>query len=348
MALGYQTATDIANILLLPYHTRGKVNSQTMEDKPLLKWLVSGQKTFSGGSGTITDPVQGAYMSDNTGFLQGYSQDDQLNFSQAYNALRTSFPWKEVHAGLIITWTELKQDGITITDGQKQSDHSETELIRLTELLQNRMDDFNESYARAKNRMYWLDGTQDSKAMPGLKSILIDTPNTNVSTGGLNRQTYQWWNHRINFSLATSAENQTLTRYLQAELRQLRKFGGKPDKALCGSDFLTALETEVYAKGVLTQEGFTNKGKTKFGMAEISLMGLGTFEWDPSLDDMGEGKRCYIMDGRRLMLRPMEGEDDKITTPERPYNYMVFLRDITWTGALVATQLNCHGVYAIV
>lgn len=345
MALGYVTATDIAN-LLLPLHTRGRVTSQTMEDKPLLKWFTEKQKTFTGGSGTITDPVQGAYMSDNAGFLQGYSQDDQLNFSQAMNALRTSFPWKEVHAGLIITWTELKQDGITITDGQKETEHSETELIRLTELLQNRMDDFNESYARAKNRMYWLDGSQDPKATPGVKSILTDTPGVG-STGGLSRVTYPWWNHRVSFNLSVSAENQTLCRFLQAEYRQLRKFGGKPDKLICGSDFITALETEVYAKGILTQEGFQNDGKTKIGMADISLRGVGKFEWDPTLDDMGEGKRCYFMDSRRLTLRPMQDEDNKITTPERPYNYMVFLRDITWTGALIATQMNCHGIYSI-
>lgn len=345
MALGYVTATDIAN-LLLPLHTRGKVTWQTMEDKPLLKWLTEGQKEFTGGSGTITDPVQGAAMSDSAGFLQGYSQDDQLNFAQSMNALRTSIPWKEVHAGLIITWTELKQDGITITDGQKETQHSETELIRLTELLQNRMDDFNESYARAKNRMYWLDGSQDPKAMPGVKSILTDTPGVGT-TCGLSRVTYPWWNHRVSFNLAVSAANQSLCRFLQAELRQLRKFGGRPSKALCGSDFLTALETEVYAKGILTQEGFKNSGKTTFGMADISLMGLGTFEWDPTLDDLGEGKRCYVMDGRRLLLRPMQDEDNKITTPERPYNYMVFLRDITWTGALTCTQLNSNGIYSI-
>ena len=345
-SLGLTVANDIANILLLPYHTRGKVQSQTMEDKPLLKWLTENQKKFSGGSGTITDPVQGAYMSDNPGFLQGYSNDDQLQFSQSANALRTSWTWKEVHAGLIITWSELKQDGITIGDHQKQTEHSETEIIRLTELLQNRMDDFFESYARAKNRMFWLDGGQDPKAMPGLKSILTSTPAVG-STGGFNRATYPWWQHRYFSGLAVSADDQTLTRFLQAELRMLKKYGGKPDKAFCGSDFLTALETEVYAKGILTQEGFKNEGKTTFGMSKISLLGLGVFEWDPTLDDLGESKSCYVLDSRRIKLRPMDQEDDKMTTPERPYNYMVFLRDVTWTGALVATQLNANGLYQI-
>jgi hypothetical protein len=65
------------------------------------------------------------------------------------------------------------------------------------------------------------------------------------------------------------------------------------------------------------------------------------------LDDLGEGKRCYIMDSRRIKVRPMEDEDDKMLTPERPYNYAVFLYNQTWTGVESTTQLNANGVYSM-
>lgn len=344
MALGYVTATDTA-ALLLQLYTRGDTLSQTTEDKPMLAWWDSNKQTFPGGKDYISDPVQGAYMSDTT-TLQGYSQDDQLQFGQAMNAQRTNFPWKEHNYGLIISWTELKQDGITISDHQKVTQHSEKELFVLTDVLKNRMADFMESYTRGKSRLFFLDGSQDPKAMPGLKSILTDTPAIGT-TGGINRATYPWWQHRVNLNLVASASNQTLCRFFQTELRQLKKYGGKPSVAFCGSDFLNALELEVYAKGLLTQEGFVNKGKTKFGMSDISLLGLGTFTWEPMLDDLGEGKRCYIMDDRRIKVRPMEDEDDKTLTPERPYNYAVFLHNMTWTGAMTATQLNANGVYSL-
>jgi hypothetical protein len=262
------------------------------------------------------------------------------------NIQRTNFPWKEHNYGLIISWSELKADGITISDSQKVTQHSEKELFVLTDILKNRMMDFTESYSRGKNRLFFLDGTQDAKAMPGLKSILTDTP-TVGTTGGINRATYSWWQHRSRLNLVASATDQTICRFFQSELRMLNKYGGKVDAAFCGSDFLNALETEIYAKGVLTQTGFQNKGQTKFGMAEISAIGLGTFVWDPMLDDIGEGKRCYVLDSRRIKVRPMQDEDDKTLSPERPYNYAVFLHNITWTGAMTATQLNCHGVYAI-
>lgn len=346
MALGLTVANDIANGLLTLY-TRGSTIVQTMQDKPLLAQLNAKKKTFSGGNQFISDPIQGYFMSDQAGFLQGYSEDDQLSFNQAANIIRNSQYWKEVHAGLIISWTELKKDGITIKDHQAQVAHSETEAFKLTDLLDNRMSDFMESLARAKNRMFWLDGSQDPKATPGVKSILTDTADVGV-TVGLNRATYAFWRHRVNLNIPVSATDSTLLKFLQDEVIQLMRFGGKPDVAFCGSVFLKALRTELWAKGQQTVTGFQdNKKATSFGMDEISINGIGTFTYDPTLDDLGEANRCYIMDSRRLTLRPMEDEDDKVLTPERPYNYMVFLKDITWTGALCCTQLNCHAVYAV-
>ena len=312
----------------------------------MLKWWESKKKTFAGGINfQLTEPVQGQFMSDTT-TLQGYSQDDQLNFSQAANLQRTSVFGKEHNYGLIITWTELKQDGITIDDKQAVRRHSDKELFVLTDILKNRMADFAESYARGKARLFFLDGSQDPKAMAGLKSILTDTPATGT-TLGISRSTYTWWQHRVNLNLQPSGESQNLCRFFQTELRNLRLFGGRPDVAFCGQDFLNALEMEVRAKGQYTVEGFAKDETNDFGQGAISLKGLGKFQWEPMLDQLGEGKRCYVMDSRRIKVRPMEDEDDKALTPVRPYNYLVFLHNITWTGMMSAQQLNSHGVYSI-
>ena len=345
MALGYVTAGDLA-AGLLPLHIRGDALAQTTQDKPMLKWWESKKKTFAGGINfQLTEPVQGQFMSDTT-TLQGYSQDDQLNFSQAANLQRTSVFGKEHNYGLIITWTELKQDGITIDDKQAVRRHSDKELFVLTDILKNRMADFAESYARGKARLFFLDGSQDPKAMAGLKSILTDTPATGT-TLGISRSTYTWWQHRVNLNLQPSGESQNLCRFFQTELRNLRLFGGRPDVAFCGQDFLNALEMEVRAKGQYTVEGFAKDETNDFGQGAISLKGLGKFQWEPMLDQLGEGKRCYVMDSRRIKVRPMEDEDDKALTPVRPYNYLVFLHNITWTGMMSAQQLNAHGVYSI-
>lgn len=348
MALGLAVAGDIINDALI-YYVRGKALVQTMEDRPLLKMLNGAKKPFGGGNLQISIPVQGTFMSDTAGFYAGYSNDDTLTFNQAQNVLRVVYPWKEVHAGLIISHTELKIDGISIGDHQKQSEHTETELTRLTGILENRLADYAESWARMTNFMFWRDGSQDAKQVPGILSIITDTPALGI-TGGLNRATYPWWQHRAMVNgdkITASAVNQTLSRTLRKELRQLRRYQGKPNVALAGSVFLDALELEVQEKGLYTQEGFKNNGNTDLGMADISMRGLGTFQYDPTLDDLGYAARCYIFDSKHITLKPMEGEENKVLTPERPYQYLVFLRSMTWTGGLVADQLNCHGVYEV-
>ena len=346
--LGLTVANDIASAALI-WYVRGKTLSQTTQDKPLMHWMRSGQKSFASGNLQVSEPIQGAYMSDTPGFLQGYSEDDAINFAQASNILRAVYNWKEVVASLIITWTELKKDGITIVDdtkGGKTREHSDVAMTRITGILENRMDDYGESWSRTFNNMLWMDGSQDAKQIPGVFSLLPDVNNTGV-TGGLSRVTYPYWQHRVNLALTPSAANSTIIQFFNSELLQLKRYGGKPNKALAGSAFLDGLRLELIAKGYFTQTGFTNEKATDLGMGGIHITGMGKFEYDPTLDTLGKSKRCYIMDGRRLKLRPMEEEDNKILTPERPYQYMVFLKSMTWTGAMVITQLNSCGVYSL-
>lgn len=348
MSLGLVVAQDLANAIL-DHYERGKTEMQTVQDKPLVRVFSENKKEFAAGKTYISEPIQGAVMSDTPGFLQGYSEDDALNFEQAQNILRAQYPWKEVAASLIITHTELKKDGITITDGQSESEHSGRDIDILTDVLENRIMDFDESWDRTVNFMFWQDGSQDAKKIPGLLSILTDTPSQGT-TGGQNRAALWWWQHRAlvaNTKITASASDQTLTRRLRSEFRQLRRYGGKPSIAVCGAQFIDALELEVQEKGVYTMEGFTSDGKTDLGMAKIRMRGLGVFEYDPTLDDLGLGKRCYIFDPSKIQLRPMMEEDGKVLTPERPYQYMVFLHTKTWTGALTCKQLNANGVYEV-
>lgn len=345
MSLGLAVAGDIASAAL-DYYIRGKAFKQTIQDKPLLRVLDASKKTFPGGKDKVSYPVQGVFMDATAGFFAGYTEDDALAFKQAANLLRAEYSWKEAHAGLMITETELKKDGITVNDSMKTSEHSQVELTRLTGILENRLADYGESWSRAMNNMLWRDGSQDSKVSPGVKSILTTTPETGT-TGGLSRVTYTWWRHRSAFGIAPSEAAQTLTKKMRSEVRQLRRYGGKPNHALAGSAFIEALESELQAKGIYTQEGFTNAGKNDLGMADISMRGLGRFIYDPTLDDMGESKFCYVIDSNHLILHPMEGEENKVRKPERPYNYFVFIRSMTWTGVLGANQLNSHGVYSV-
>lgn len=347
MAFSAGELSNIANAAL-DFYIKGDAFANTIQNKPLLNALIGKQKTFAGGKGNISIPVKGDY----TTAIAGYTHNDTVSYANPANIKRAAFPWKEVHAGIAVTLSELKIDGISVADsttGAKTVEHSDRELTAITNLLQDKLDDMGEGWARSFNSMLWKDGTQDSKQVPGIQALITDAPTTGT-IGGIDRAVSTWWQNRSLVGankITASASNQTLTKTLRSEFRQLSRFGGKPDMILCGSGFLNALEAEVAEKGIYTQQGFVKSGKTDIGLPSISMMGVGEFVYDPTLDDLSLSKRAYFIDSSAIQLYVMEGEDRKTHNPARPYNQYVLYRAMTWTGGLTAKQFNSSAVYEV-
>jgi len=344
MAFTQAELDNIANAAL-DYYIKKQPFLQTIQDKPLLDAMVGSKKSFPGGKGMIDLPVKGDYTTQ----MVGYSHDDQVTYANPANIKRVFYPWKEEHAGLKITGTELKIDGISVTSEQgiETSEHSGRDMTVLVGLLEDKLEDLGEGISRSLNNQAWGDGTTDVKALAGVKSFIFDTPAVGV-TGGLDRATVAWWRNRALVGankIVTDVAKQTLTKTLRSEVRQLRRFGGRPSLLLAGSGFIASLESEVFEKGYYSDAGFTNAGKTDIGMADISMRGVGTFQYDPTLDDRGETNRCYFIDPKHLYLYAMQDEWMKQHSPARPEDRYVYYKAVTVTGAFVADQLNAQAVY---
>ncbi len=344
---------ELANIAnaALDFNLKGPALSQVIQERPLYSRLRAKQKTFPGGKGAITMPVKGAY----TTTVAGYTHDDTVTYANPANIRRLSYNWREHHAGISVTHTELKHDGISVVDSARSestTEHSQRELTALTNLLEDKLEDLNEGWARSFNSLLWGDGTVDAKAIAGVRALLTDTPNTGT-TGGIDRAANTWWRHRAFVGVGTNATGAAinsatveLPEFIHKEMRQLRRYGGKPDLYLCGSDFLDAMVTQLRAKGDYTNMGWSNPKSTDIAIADINYNGK-SFIYDPTLDDISRAKYMYAIDTRHLFLYTMEGEDMKSHTPARPADKYVMYRAVTYTGQLVANRMNVHGVYAI-
>lgn len=347
MAFSAQEINNAFNAAL-QYYQKGPALSQTIQDKPLLKALDERKKTFAGGNQYISIPVKGKY----TTTIQGYTTNDVVQYANPANLMRAIYQWKEIHAGITLTETELRINGQSVTDemGKSISDHSGRDITVLTDLLEDKLEDMTEGYARGMNSMLWLDGTQDPKQVAGIRSLITDSPTTGI-TGGIDRAANPWWQNlaAVGSGLITaSATNQTLTQYITTFYRQLRRFAKSKSNSsyanLCGSIFLDKLIVELRAKGYNSMEGWSSSGKTDISVADISFKGLGDFVYDPSLDDLGFPDRCYFIDLNAIKLQPMVDEENKMRYPARPFNQYVLYRAMTWAGALTANQLNTSGV----
>jgi hypothetical protein len=344
------TAAEIENVAnaTIDYHFKTpSVLSQTLQDKPLLKAMKGVQKEFPGGKDYITRRVKGTY----TTTIQGFESDDTVSYANPTNIKEAKYPWKLIHAGISFTKHELLKAGISISgnDGSGESRATDAEKVALADLLKDKLEDLTEGWDRGMNSMFWRDGTQDSKQVPGLTSFILNDPTSATVVGGIDQSANTWWRNVANLAVASNSgtwANQPLVRELQQDFRQLRRYGGRPNLFLAGSDFLDALEMELRAKGNYTLEGWAKSGRIDASVADISFKGL-NIEYDPTLDDLSKAKYAYVLDTRRIYPMVVSGEDMQKHSPARPENKYVFYRAITWVGGLVTDQRNAHAVFSI-
>lgn len=343
------TAAELENAAnsLIEYHYKTpKVRSQTLQEKPLLQAMMGMEKNFPGGKDEITFAVKGEY----TTTIQGFEHNDTVNFGNPSNTKRGRAPWKLIHSGIEVTMHELLKEGISIrSDGglDNPQQHSERDKVVLANMLSEKVEDLMEGTDRGMNLMFWRDGTQDSKLVPGVRSFVLDDPTSATVVLGIDQSANSWWRNRASLLLnAGTPSNQVVVTELQNEWRQLRRYGGRPNLVLAGSDFLDAIEQELRSKGNYTLEGWTSKGKTDASIADVSFKGV-NFQYDPTLDDEGLAKYCFVLDTRHIYPMAIEGESFKKHNPERPANQYLFYRALTWVGGLICDQRNAQGVYSI-
>lgn len=359
------TAAELDNIAAATldfYFARPEVFQQTIQDKPLLALMERKAKTFPGGKSDISIAVQFA-RGDGTAAaaIVGYTHDDTVTFYTEANIKRAAFPWREHHIGLTLTHTELKHDGISVSDtatNDGTSGHSQREKTALVNILENKMESFAELHSEEMNALLWGDGTGDPKALAGIQSIIVPNPSTGT-VGGFDRSlaANAGWRNRARTAAFGAAVGVTpalaahggdavtsnpanggaLIAEMEKEWRQLRRFGGRPDTILCGSDFLDAYQAEIRANGSYSQTGFKGRQDASMGEGYFKNVHL---QYDPTLDDLDLEKRAYIFDSRHIFLEKMDQEWRRLHTPARPNNQFLLHKSMTSTGQMVAKQCN--------
>lgn len=337
---------NAANAALDFHFEKKKVESQTIQDKPLLNKLLAKDKEFPGGKGNITKRVKGIY----TTTPMGFQADDTVTYSNPTNIRTATVPWKYIHAGIQFSSHELLLDGISVvdsTDGKSTTEHSDREETALANILEDKIEDMDEGTDRGMNLMYWRDGSQDPLEIPGVRSFILDDPTSATVVAGIDQQANTWWRNRASLGLSTATPSDlVITNKLQTEMRQLRRYGGRPTCGLAGSAFLEALEKELRSKGNFTLEGWAKKGTIDMSTADISFKGL-EFEYDPTLDDLSLEKRLYLLDLKHIFPMTISGEKWKRHNPARPHDKYVFYRAHTLAQGLMCRRRNSSGVYSI-
>jgi hypothetical protein len=360
------TAAEIANIAnsaLDFYIEKGNVEAQNIQDKPMVRAFDAAAGSFSGGKGEVSVAVktgQGGLS------LAGYQGDDQLAYGNPTGTKRAAYPWKEMFQGMGLTHTELKVDGITVTESgsdQSTSMKDGREQHALANILDEKGEAFNEDYLVNWDGLLHGDGSSDTKAIAGIRAFILDNPALG-STGGINRTTNTWWRNRAMTAAAFSAgtgptpltsastDGGVLLTYLQKEQRQLMRYANGArinHKCFAGSDWIAAMEKEARANGNYSMTGWRDRASNDGAQNTQAGVPFGqwTFVYDPSMDDLGLAKRAYIIDMAGIKLSYMSGEKKKKANPARPHDRFVMYQGVSTTAVMWAKKLRTSGVYDI-
>lgn len=353
MAFTADEVSNINNAVLETFIDKGTVFKQYVANKPMLEAFNASAGSFAGGKDNVSFAVKAGQ---GTGSLAGYEGDDAVSYYNPTGIKRARFPWKEHHIGITVTHTELKTDGIDISDDDKTSSMDGREDQALANLLEEKLDTLGEDYAVSLDSLIHGDGTSDTKALAGISSIILDNPAAGT-TGTIGRSANVWWRNRARTAssaggtIASSVSNGgALIAVLESEYRQLSRYkqGQTKWKMFAGSDFIDAYLLEIRANGKYSETGFRADGVVDGGMTQAYFKGI-PIVYDPTLDSLSKAKRCYWLDMGRTGVRLlyMNGQRMKKHNPARPYDRYVMYNGITMTGVMVAKQLNTSGVYDI-
>jgi hypothetical protein len=341
---------NVANSVLDFHMDKGKKPVyQHIQDKPLLSKLRPKQKSIPGGKGRVDMPV----VLETASQLQGFTYDDTVSYGSPAKNRRVSYAYRLFHIGIQTTTHELIHEGISVVDtaqGKNMTDHSERELILLTDIFEGKVADMQEGFDHDLNQMFWLDGTQPAPgggaSFQGVLSVVVDSPSSAVVVGGLDQQANVRWRNRANLTITVSATTQGVLRVLDSEMPQLRRFGGKPNLMLAGSAMIDEIKQEQRQKGVFTQTGWAKDGQD-LSVGDAQFDNIPIF-YDPTLDDIGYSKRLYVLEIAKPGIFPfvVDGEDEKLHNPARPPEKYAIYRAKTWVGGLACNRRNGCGVYA--
>jgi hypothetical protein len=350
---------DINNMSLETYLSKGTVFKQDIANKPMLEAFQSKAGQFPGGKENVSFLVGSGYGG---GGLQGYTGDDQLSHYNPTGSVRFRMPWKEHYIGMVVTMTELKNDGVDVVENgssQRTREMSGREAQALANIFDEKNERLGADYNFSLDRLIHGDGSTDTKALAGIKAFLLANPNVG-STGAISRVANTWWRNDAATAAfggaggqgaitSASAGGGALITFMDKAARKRSKFANGQTNVMyfCGSDFIDAYKAELRANGYYTQSGW-GQGRPDGSMQDPMHGGL-PLQWDPTMDDIGESKRCYAIDmgARGLKLMYMDGQKYKKHNPARPYDRMVMYNGISMTAVMVARQLNTSGVYDI-
>lgn len=338
---------ELAKVSLDEY-LRNMPVDQIATERPLLKKLMAGRKTFLGAKQNVVENIRKDYGSN---FNWSYGEEAVV-FNKRNTTEQAAFPWRRAVDGLYLDYDRLFGNGIKVREGDRGAYKLEqNEKIQLLNLLDEQMESLKEGFMKKLDLEMHRNGTQDTDAVAGLDALVAVAPATGV-IGGLDGATATYWRNNAQTGISTASVG-TLATAMEQNWRKCIKNGGSPDFILAGGDFIDAYRKEI----TITNNAESGRAKTMdagVGTGVSTGMYFKGVEiiWDPQFEELQTletatvnwNKRCYFLNTKYLKYRD---DDMDIVTPVRPHNTLAMYAMVNLRMALSTSRRNAQAVLAI-
>ena len=266
-----QTALAAADITQLGYvalqnYLKNKPIDQVAVQRPLLKKLMSGKKTWGGGKENIVEQIRTGYDNNFEWFGDtSLNTSDTVSFNTRDTVRQAYYPWNSAHDGFQFSEDYLIGNGILIGDSQSPRNSSAAGLVQLTNVFNESMEVLRLGFEEILDQSLHLDGTitvggatsTANKAINGLDFIVPCVSHTGT-VGGIDRASNTFWRNQIDMgaglNVTTGADygngypGDELLTPMHVMWRACQRNGGSPDFILAGTDFIKSYEAAADAK----------------------------------------------------------------------------------------------------
>lgn len=338
---------ELAKVSLDEY-LRNMPVDQIATERPLLKKLMEGRKTFLGAKQNVVENIRKTYGSN---FNWAYGEA-AVTFNKRNTTEQAAFPWRRAVDGLYIDYDRLFGNGIKVREGDRGAYKLEqNEKVQLLNLLDEQMESLKEGFMQKLDFELHRSGAASTDAVTGLDALVSIAPTTGV-VGGLDRASATYWRNSAETAISTGTVG-NLAQRMEYQWRKAIKHGGSPNFILAGGKFIDAYRKEITvtqmadAKNVKTLDAGVGSGvNTGLYFKGVEII------WDPSFEDLDAletpvvewEKRCYFLNTKYLKLRD---DDIDIVTPIRPHDVLAMYAMVNLRLALSLSRSNAQAVLAI-
>lgn len=342
----------------LDYFLKNDPTDQYNVDRPLIELFMAGKKEYGGALLNVVEQLR--FTNDSN--FQSYFGDGQVTYNRKRTLQQAKYTWGAFHDGFGLNEDELVQNGIAMTD-DKSATPTEAEKIQLTNLLEENLETLKLGFKENFDVMLHRNGAQSATDIPGLDALVSLTPASGV-VGGIDPSVNTWWQNYVQTAIALTAGG--VTNAMETAWRACIRVGGAaPDKILAGEQFIDAYRKDAGSNaGYAVKQVFVDASNKK----PITLdngTGAGTstglyfkgvpIVWDPvfaTMDTLDAPAvkwvwRCYMLNSKRIQLRPIKGHWMIPRKPPRVYDRYVHYWGLTAKAALTTGKRSSHALLAV-